>query len=280
MALPHRVLVANSSRHLRTLVSDILRSSGCRDIVHAANGAELLAETDQSRPRIVVTAADLPGLSGLDFAKRVRAGFNFVRRETSIILTTGTPTRSFLEATRAVGIDEVVAVPFTTQTLAARIRSVIDRPRSFVDCPSYVGPCRRRVMLQDYKGPKVRAADPAETTHDGDLWAAETNRSAVRLCVQKMSEFRSQLAPEHFQKLRTVYQSVMKLETLASQTDNHSLVEAAKSFGRHLTSVGAQGAPDQRILEAHIEALHSMVTRPELAADECRHLVEGLQITV
>jgi len=262
------------------MISDVLRSAGFRDLIQAASETDLVKLVDQHRPKIIVMAASFPGLSGLTFAKQIRRGFNFVPRETSIILTTDAPTRSFLEAARTVGVDEVVAVPFTLQTLMARIRSVVERPRPFVDCPTYVGPCRRRVMLQDYKGPMRRAADPEKAPAAGPLWSLEDNRSAVRLCVQKMSEYRSALAPEPYKKLRAIYLSVMKLETRTDQASDDALGEAAKSFGRYLSAIGVRQTPDLALLNDHIECLHTLALDAELAAEQRLTLIASLQSAV
>ncbi|MEQ1783179.1 MAG: response regulator [Hyphomonadaceae bacterium] len=280
MAVSPRILVADAARHTRATISDVLRSAGHRDLMQAGSEADLRNLVDQHRPRIVVMAADFPGVSGLDFAKQIRGGYNFVPRETSIILTTSAPTKSLLEAARTVGVDEVVAVPFTTQALTARIRSVIDRPRPFVDCSTYVGPCRRRVMLQHYKGPLRRAQDPTEAPDVNALWSAEGNRAAVRLCVQKMSEYRSRLEAEQQDKLREVYLSVMKLETRVEQDADAVLGDAARSFGRYFSTLSAGQWPDLDILNTHIEALHSLAVVKPVDDAQRLALVANLRMRV
>lgn len=280
MAVTSRILVADAARQTRATISDLLRSAGHRDLVQAGSEAELRNLVDQHRPRIVIMAANFPGVSGLTFAKQIRSGYNFVPRETSVILTTAAPTRSFLEAARAVGVDEVVAVPFTTQALMARTRSVIERPRPFVDCATYVGPCRRRVMLQDYRGPLRRAEDPAQAAPAGPLWSAEGNRAAVRLCVQKMSEYRSRLEAEQHNKLREVYLSVMKLETRVEQDADAALGDAARSFGRYFSTLSAGQWPDLDILNTHIEALHSLAVVKEIGDAQRLALVGDLHMRV
>lgn len=280
MAISPRILVADSARHARALICDILRSAGYRDISQAVCDADLRELVDQQRPAIVIMSANLPGLSGLSFAKQIRNGHNFVPRETSIILTTDAPTRSFLEEARAVGVDEVVAIPFTTQTLTARIRSVVERPRPFVDCPTYVGPCRRRVMLQDYKGPLRRAEDPAKASVSGPLWSAESNRSAVRLCVQKISEYRKHLEPERYTKLREIYQSVTQLETRSDQDGDAELGEAAKSFGRYISGLTPGAVPAADLLNEHIDAIHVLVFGKEMVQPDRLALVASLQANV
>ena len=275
-----RIVVADASRHVRGMICDVLRTAGFMDILQAENSDELLQLVELSRPGIVVMPAAFPELSGLAFTRRIRNGYNFVPREMSIILTTNAPTKSFLEATREIGVDEVVVLPFTAQSLLTRIRSVIERPRPFVDCAVYVGPCRRRRMLQDYKGPKRRMEDPVEETSAGLLWEGETNRAAVRLCVQKISEFGSLLGPDNRQKLRQIYNSVMQIETRSNQKDDEALGAAARSLGRYIEAVGVGGQPAQDVVTTHIDAMHTLCTLEDVGEEQRRQVVAGLERVV
>lgn len=254
-----RILVAAPGRHLQSMVSHVLRGAGCRDILHVLTASTLLQTLDQARPRIVVMTADFPHLSGVVLTQKVRAGFNFVPRETAIILMTAAPTRSFLEQTRAVGVDEVLAIPFTAQALSARVRAVFDRPRSFVDCAAYVGPCRRRLMLQDYKGPRRRTEDPVMPAGTPtEFWSQQTGRAAVRLCVQKMSDYRAGLAPDVHAQLRDIYASVMRVDTRLQQEGDAALADAARRFGVFLSELGPGCAPDPDQVRHHVGILHRL----------------------
>ncbi|MEQ1783901.1 MAG: response regulator [Hyphomonadaceae bacterium] len=275
-----RIAVVDVSRHVRGMICDVLRNAGFMDTLQAANSDELLQLVEQSRPGIVVMPAAFPELSGLAFTRRIRNGYNFVPREMSIILTTNAPTKSFLEATREIGVDEVVVLPFTAQSLLTRIRSVIERPRPFVDCAVYVGPCRRRRMLQDYKGPKRRMEDPVEETNAGSLWEGETNRAAVRLCVQKISEFGELLGPDNRHKLRQIYNSVMQIETLSSQKDDEALGAAARSLGRYIEAVGIAGQLAQDVVTTHIDAMHTLCTLADIGDEQRHEVIAGLERVV
>jgi DNA-binding response OmpR family regulator len=275
-----RIAVVDANRHMRGMICDVLRNAGFMDTLQAANSDELLQLVEQSRPRIVVMPAAFPDLSGLAFTRRIRNGYNFVPRELSIILTTDAPTKSFLEATREIGVDEVVVLPFTTQSLLARIRSVIERPRPFVDCAVYVGPCRRRRMLQDYKGPKRRMEDPVEATNPGLLWEGETNRATVRLCVQKISEYGALLGPDNRHKLRQIYNSVMQVETRTSQKADEALGAAARSLGRYIEAVSVDGQPAQDVVSTHIDAMHTLCTLVEVGEEQRNQVIAGLERVV
>lgn len=250
-----RAVVAKSERQARGLICDLLRSAGIREIFQSEDGNELLDVVDRQRPRIVIASAHLPNLTGLDITRRIRAGHHFVPRETSVILTTRAPTQKIIQEARLVGIDEIVAVPFTGQALTARVRSVLDRPRPFIDCPSYVGPCRRRKMLQDYKGPLRRMTDPATETLNADNWSYETPRSAIRKCIQKFSEHSSSLSRHHQVMMREIYQSVMRQDTRASQDEDLQLGMTAKSLGIYLSGIPAGGILNMARIEEDLGAL-------------------------
>jgi two-component system, chemotaxis family, chemotaxis protein CheY len=177
------IIIADAVQQTRNLVSEVLRSVGYESIVHARDGDELLARTVEHEPTIVITTSRLPGMSGLEFTRLIRAGYQDVPRELSIIVMTNTPTKAFLDAAQNSGVDEMLVRPFTAQHLLIRIRAVLDHPREFVDSAKYIGPCRRRRMVDDYIGPMRRFVDPTDDMPGALPWEQETNRAAVRKAV-------------------------------------------------------------------------------------------------
>ena len=77
----HRIIIADGVAQTRNLVSDVLRGAGFMNIIHARNGNELLELTEEYLPTIVITTSRLPGLSGLEFTRLIRAGYRLVPRE-------------------------------------------------------------------------------------------------------------------------------------------------------------------------------------------------------
>jgi CheY-like chemotaxis protein len=272
-----RIIVADPNRQSRVLTSDVLRGAGYLMLLPASTSDELMKLIEEYQPRIVLMTAQFPGMSGLDFTRMIRAGHNFVPRELSIILSTIAPTKTFLDAAQEVGVDELVVMPFTAQSLIVRIRSVIERPRPFIDSVTYVGPSRRRRMVDDYKGPLRRFIDPTEDMVGAALWEKESNRSAVRLCVQRISEFGSVLTPGDRRKLREIYNSAMQTETLASQTNDDALGNAARSLGRYIAAIGANGVPDAEVISTHVDAMHSLGTLTSAQHEERQKVIDGLR---
>lgn len=274
-------LIADSDPHSRNLVSEVLRASNYFMLSTVRDGNELLARTAETHPRVVITGSRIPGLSGLEFTRMIRAGYEDVSRQTSIIVMTDTPTKAFLDAAQEAGVDEMLARPFSSQAVLARIKSVLERPREFIDSATYVGPCRRRRMIEDYDGPMRRFIDPLGGGPGAQApWEVESNRVAVRACVKKISELSVGLTPGDRRKLREIFFAVKEAEAKADETKDQLMGEAARSLGRYITAVGANGTPDPEVMTTHIDAMHTLCLLTGEHQSERENLIVGLKKVV
>jgi DNA-binding response OmpR family regulator len=272
-------LVCDDNTYTRRLVSDVLAGAGFERVQFANDGEELLALTTEYLPRIVITSSRVPGLSGLDYTRRIRAGFGSVNRATSIIVMTNTPTAKFLAFAREAGVDEMLVRPFTGAALLARVEAVLLRPRRFVESVNYVGPCRRRRMLDEYGGPLRRFTDPLDESGK-QPWEADTNRELVRRCVARISELTDCLTPGDRRKLREVYTAVSDAEQLADDVRDQSMGDAARSLGRYIAAIGGSGAVDPEVLTTHIDAMQKLGYLSAEHTAERAQLVTGLVAVV
>ena len=103
-----------------------------------------------------------------------------------------------------------------------------------VDCAVYVGPCRRRRMIDSYDGPMRRFIDPLGGAEHMAPWELEPNRVAVRSCVKKISELTTGLTPGDRRKLREIYFAVKEAESLADDTKDGMMGDAARSLGKSM----------------------------------------------
>ena len=272
----NHIIIADAVSHTRNLVADVLRSLGYYSIFHARDGKELLELTVEYEPRIVIATSRLPGMSGLEFTRLIRAGYKNVSRLLSIIVMTDTPTRAFLDAAQASGVDEMLVRPFTAQAMQVRIKAVMERPRPFIDSAVYVGPCRRRRMVEDYVGPMRRFVDPTDDMPGASPWELEPNRVAVRKCVTKLSELSLGLTAGDRKKLRAIYSATKETEDMADETKDVLLGAAARSLGRYIMAICANGVPDPEVMTTHINAMHTLGMLPGSQHREREHLVAGL----
>jgi two-component system chemotaxis response regulator CheY len=269
------IVVCDDNSFTRRLVGDVLSANGFEWVVFANDGAELLKLTVGYKPRVVFTSSRIPAMSGLEYTRMIRAGYRDVNRATSIIIMTDTPTQKFIDAARESGVDEMLVRPFNAGSLLARLEAVLLRPRRFVESVAYVGPCRRRRMLEDYGGEMRRFTDPIESM-EKPLWEAESNRALVRTCVSRISELAAQLSPGDRRKLREVYAAVRETEQLADDMRDQSLGDASRSLARYISAIGGAGAIDHEVLSTHLDAMQKLVLLGSEYGAAREELVTGL----
>lgn len=118
-----KVVVVDDERPLTQLVSRYLEREGYS--VHAAyDGHEALEVIGRVEPDVIVLDLMLPGIDGLEVARRVR--------ETSdayiLMLTARTAEVDRIVGLR-VGADDYVTKPFSANELVARVQAMLRRPR-------------------------------------------------------------------------------------------------------------------------------------------------------
>ena len=273
------ILVADDNRNFRRLVSDVLRDAGFGKIVQASDGPNLLRLTAEIQPRIAITASRLPGMSGLEFTRLIRSGYESVNPALSIIVMTSTPTVAFLDAARTSGADEMLVCPFAPAALLARVEAVLVRPRRFIKSATYVGPCRRRRMLQDYGG-KLRRGSDAIKVADSLPWEAEANRELVRESVKALSECAADFSPDDDIKLTAFGAAIEQTGELAEEIEDQPLEGAAKSLGRYVAGMRASETIDPEVVRAHVNAMNLLASLTSEQQSQRQALVEGLVAAV
>jgi CheY-like chemotaxis protein len=117
---PARILVVDDEPAVRRFISDALRSSGY-EVVGASTGREaLVAVYGESRtPTLLLTDIEMPGMSGVELAARVRADRPGIR----VILMTGREASAARARERAGLVEGVLLKPFG---LAELLHAVLD----------------------------------------------------------------------------------------------------------------------------------------------------------
>lgn len=275
---PVPILIADDNRNFRKHCTEVLRNAGFGAIRYAADGQSLLRTAQQMRPRIIITASRLPALSGLEFTRLVRSGQAGIDPALSIIVMTSTPTTAFLEAARESGVDEMLVCPFAPSALLARIDAVLVRPRRFIRSASYVGPCRRRRMLQDYGGELRRESDAIRVP--AAPWEAEANRKLVRQSVAEIVECAAKLAPDDEVQLKILGIVTEKTGRLAEEIEDYLLSGAAQSLKRYIAGMRASHKIDPELIAAHADAMHLLSMLTSAQSNERQRLVDGLAAAV
>ena len=118
---PRTILVVDDEPVIRTSISASLGAEGYRT-VEAADGVAALALIRSERPDAVLLDVMLPGLSGVEVCRLIRAEANV-----PIILLTARDAEADKVLGFEAGADDYVTKPFSLRELAARVRAVMRR---------------------------------------------------------------------------------------------------------------------------------------------------------
>jgi DNA-binding response OmpR family regulator len=116
------VLIADDDADILALVRVRLERSGFA-VISAHDGNEALALASSRRPDVAILDVSMPGLSGVDVTKQLRAS----RIDVPVILLTARALDSDVEAGAAAGADAYLTKPFSPQDLEARVHALINR---------------------------------------------------------------------------------------------------------------------------------------------------------
>jgi DNA-binding response OmpR family regulator len=118
------VLLAEDDADIRDLVTFKLREAGY-EVRPFEDGLSALASARDSQPDLAVLDIMMPGMSGLDVCRELRA--DPATSEVPIILLTARAQESDIENGFAAGADDYVVKPFSPRELASRVHDVLAR---------------------------------------------------------------------------------------------------------------------------------------------------------
>ena len=138
------ILVVDDSAHMRHLLHTLLHSLGVPQVHLAANGEEGWALYKKHEPDLILTDAAMMPVDGFEFAKKLRSQTSDMEATVPIIMISGHTELTAVERARDIGITEFLSKPISARALYERLILVLDRPRAFIETPTYRGPDRRR----------------------------------------------------------------------------------------------------------------------------------------
>ncbi len=113
-----KFLVVDDSVTMRRIIINALQRIGYTDTLEAADGLEALAKFDAS-VRFIITDWNMPNMSGLDFARAVRA--TPAGQSVPILLVTTRGAREDIIAAVEAGVNNYILKPFTPSVLKEKI---------------------------------------------------------------------------------------------------------------------------------------------------------------
>ncbi len=120
----NRLLLVEDEADIREMLTFSLQRGGF-DVVGAETAEEALATLDGRLPNLVVIDWMLPGMSGIELARRLRR--DPVTSDLPLLMLTARGEESDKLKSFDAGIDDYVTKPFSTRELIARVKALMRR---------------------------------------------------------------------------------------------------------------------------------------------------------
>ena len=121
------VLVADDDADIRDLVAFKLEQAGFEGIA-VEDGQSALEQAQARRPTLAVLDVSMPGLSGIDVCRMLRA--DAATAGILIIMLTARVQEQDVEGGFSAGADDYVTKPFSPRELVSRIQGLLSRARA------------------------------------------------------------------------------------------------------------------------------------------------------
>lgn len=118
-----RFLVVDDSATMRRIIVNSLDRVGYADVVEADDGATALQRFGEGGIGFIITDWNMPQMSGLDFARAVRARADGA--QVPILMVTTRSAREDILAAVDAGVNNYVLKPFTPPVLKEKIDAVL-----------------------------------------------------------------------------------------------------------------------------------------------------------
>jgi CheY-like chemotaxis protein len=162
------VLLVENNPYVRALIREMLVAFGAGRIAEAGTVVDAVQIVDNVPLDLVILDFFLDRMDGADFTRMVRQNESVSNRQVPILLLTALPNQAKIAKMRDCGVNVIVTKPVAPRTLFNHIREIMDRPREFIVCDSYVGPCRRRRQMDvpPALDRRRRRHEPSPVEHD------------------------------------------------------------------------------------------------------------------
>lgn len=121
-----RIVIADDDADIRELVVFKLRHDG-HEVIPVGDGAAAVEACSSQDPDLVILDVMMPGMSGLDAARAIRA--DGALASLPIIMLTARAQESDIEQGFEAGADDYVVKPFSPRELASRVGAVLARTK-------------------------------------------------------------------------------------------------------------------------------------------------------
>ena len=120
-----RILIVDDFSTMRRIVKNLLNDLGFSNTAEAEDGNAALAALRASKFDFVVTDWNMPGMTGIELLKEIRADGN-LNKLPVLMVTAEAKREQIIEAAQA-GVNGYIIKPFTAATLQEKLAKIFER---------------------------------------------------------------------------------------------------------------------------------------------------------
>ncbi|MFP8965892.1 chemotaxis response regulator CheY [Pokkaliibacter sp. CJK22405] len=120
-----KILIVDDFSTMRRIIKNLLRDLGFTNTVEADDGSTALPILKSGGIDFLVTDWNMPGMTGIDLLKAVRADPKLVRLP--VLMVTAEAKREQIIAAAQAGVNGYVVKPFTAAVLKEKIEKIFER---------------------------------------------------------------------------------------------------------------------------------------------------------
>jgi DNA-binding response OmpR family regulator len=154
------ILLAEFNSQFRSAVRSILLYQHFSKITEVTDSKSFIDAVRSSSFEVILLDSSIPNLDAIAVTRFIRSGKLGVNPAVVIILLSHRSDMTFIYEAREAGVTEIVAKPFSSAALMARLSNALEKPRPFISSVGYSGPCRRTGEVESFiEPPKERIGD-------------------------------------------------------------------------------------------------------------------------
>lgn len=119
-----KILIAEDSATMRSLIVSTIAAMGDFDIFEAANGFEALRVLPREKVDLVITDINMPDINGLELVAFVRGNINY--KDTPLIIVSTEGSQRDREKGLALGANAYLVKPFPPDALQQLVRQFLN----------------------------------------------------------------------------------------------------------------------------------------------------------
>ena len=150
-----KVLLVDEHESMHRILTAMLEDLDVADIEKAIDGSTAIDTLQEYDADLIITGQVMKPMDGVELTRQIRSGEGRVNPFIPIVMISGHAVKENIEAARDAGVHEFLVKPVSAKTLYARLRGIVENPRSFIRSSDYYGPDRRRRAMP-IEGPDRR----------------------------------------------------------------------------------------------------------------------------